>query len=236
MFFHGGGWIAGGARTTHRQHARRICLQTGARVVSVEYRLAPEHPFPAAYEDCLAVTEWCAAEAGAARLAVGGDSAGGQLAASVALACRDKGIDLAAQLLIVPVIDAAGGYADAAVNQTYPSRQENTEGYGLTTTGMRDFVLWYAGTELTADWRLSPLAADSHAGLAPAIIHTGGYDVLRDEGARYAEVLRAAGVPVRHRVWPSLNHGFMGLGGVSATAERAAARACRDLAEVLASR
>jgi acetyl esterase len=240
VFFHGGGWITGNPRTTHRQHARRLCVQAGARVVSVDYRLAPEHVFPAAFEDCLAVTRSCAAEAATARgssspLAVAGDSAGGQLAASVALACRDEGIALAAQLLIVPATDASGGYADPGVNGRYPSRRENAEGFGLTTAGMGEVVRWYgAGSGAHADWRLSPSAAESHGGLAPAIIYTSGYDVLRDEGAHYAEILRAAGVAVLHRLWPSLNHGFFGLGGVSQTADRAAEQACRDLAGVLA--
>lgn len=236
VYFHGGGWIAGSARSTHLQHARRICAQTGAVVVSVDYRLAPEHPFPAAFEDCLAVTKWCARNAalvGGGPLAVAGDSAGGQLAASVAIACRDERIPVAAQLLVVPVID--GGYTDSEGDSAYPSRVENAAGYGLTATGMRDFVHWYAGPDALPDWRLFPASAASHVGLAPAVVVTAGYDVLCDEGARYARLLASSGVEVRHRRWSTLNHGFFALGGVSDRADEAASTACDDLSELLRS-
>jgi acetyl esterase len=236
VYFHGGGWIAGSARSTHLQHARRICAETGAVVVSVDYRLAPEHPFPAAFEDCFEVTKWCARNAellGGGPLAVAGDSAGGQLAASVAIACRDEDISLAAQLLVVPVID--GGYIESDYDSAYPSRIENAAGYGLTTIGMRDFVHWYAGSDALPDWRLFPVSASSHAGLAPAVIVTAGYDVLCDEGARYAQLLAGSGIVVRHRRWSTLNHGFFALGGVSEHADEAASAACDDLSELLRS-
>jgi acetyl esterase len=230
MFFHGGGWIAGDL-DTHLQHMRRLAAETGSTVVGVDYRLAPEHPYPAAFDDCLAATLHVAG-APAGRLAVAGDSAGGQLAASVALACRDQGIPLAAQLLVVPVTDVLGGYADAGVNARYPSRQERAEGYGLTLAGMR----WFAGLYASPGdgWQVSPLRAPDLAGVAPAAVHTAGFDPLRDEGNAYAAALRAAGVPVVHREWPTLNHGFFGLGGVSATAERAARQAAADLRGLLA--
>ncbi|MFI6517699.1 alpha/beta hydrolase [Spirillospora sp. NPDC050679] len=229
VFFHGGGWIAGGM-DTHRQHMRRLAAETGWTVVGVDYRLAPEHPFPAAFEDCLAVAEHCAASE--ERVVVAGDSAGGQLAASVALACRDNGVPLAAQLLIVPVIDVLGGYADASVNALYPSREQRAEGYGLSLAGMRWFCELYAPGD-GKDWRVSPLHAADLAGVAPAVVHTAGYDVLRDEGAAYAAALREAGAEVVHREWPTLNHGYFGLGGVSAAAEEAARQAAADLRGLL---
>jgi acetyl esterase len=229
MFFHGGGWIAGDMRT-HLQHMRRLAVETGSTVVGVDYRLAPEHPFPAAFDDCLAATLHVAGTA-AGRTAVAGDSAGGQLAASVALACRDREVPLAAQLLVVPVTDVAGGYADPGVNARHPSRREREDGYGLTLVGMRRFAELYAPPG--DDWRVSPLRAADLAGVAPAAVHTAGFDPLRDEGGAYAAALRAAGVPVVHREWPALNHGFFGLGGVSATADRAARQAAADLRGLL---
>ncbi|OLT12584.1 hypothetical protein BJF79_21880 [Actinomadura sp. CNU-125] len=233
VFFHGGGWIAGDMRT-HRQHMRRLAAGTGWTVVGVDYRLAPEHPYPAAFDDCLAAALHVARAAGPdERIVVAGDSAGA-LAASVAIACRDAGTPLAAQLLIVPVTDVAGGYADADVNARYPSRAERADGYGLTLDGMR----WFAGLYEAPgdDWRVSPLRAPDLAGVAPAVVHTSGYDLLRDEGNAYADALRAAGVEVVHRVHPTLNHGFFGLGGVSPAAEKAAAQAVTDLHDLLRGR
>ncbi|MEV0666384.1 alpha/beta hydrolase [Actinomadura luteofluorescens] len=231
VFFHGGGWIAGDLRT-HRQHMRRLAAESGSTVVGVDYRLAPEHPFPAAFDDCVAAAVHVA-EAAPGRTAVAGDSAGGQLAASAAIACRDRGVPLAAQLLIVPVTDVAGGYADPDVNARYPSRAERAEGYGLTLDGMRWFSELYDPPAAGEGWQVSPLRAPGLAGVAPAVIHTAGFDVLRDEGDAYAAALRAAGVPVVHRRWPTLNHGFFGLGGVSATADRAVRQAGADLRAVL---
>ncbi|MFC4907938.1 alpha/beta hydrolase [Actinomadura gamaensis] len=229
VFCHGGGWIAGDTGT-HRQHMCRLAAGTGWTVAGVDYRLAPEHPFPAAFEDCLAVARHFAAAG--ERVVVAGDSAGGQLAASVALACRDEGVPLAAQLLIVPVVDVLGGYADPGVNASYPSRAERAEGYGLTLAGMRWFAELYAPGD-GQDWRVSPLRAADLSGVAPAVVHTAGYDVLRDEGAAYAAALRDAGVEVVHREWPTLNHGYFGLGGVSAAAEEAARQAAADLRGLL---
>ncbi|MCO5967396.1 alpha/beta hydrolase [Actinoallomurus soli] len=231
VFFHGGGWIAGDLRT-HLQHMRRLAVEAGATVIGVDYRLAPEHPFPAAFDDCLAATLHVAGGR-SGPLAVAGDSAGGQLAASVALACRDEGVELAGQLLVVPVTDVSGGYADPDVNARYPSRAERAEGYGLTMEGMRWFAELYRPPGRGDDWRVSPLRADDHTGAAPAVIHTAGFDPLRDEGDAYAVALRAAGVPVVHRQWATLNHGFFGLGGVSASADRAARQAATDLRALL---
>lgn len=238
VFFHGGGWIACGTNT-HAQHARRLCVETDAVVVSVDYRLAPEHPFPAAFEDCLAATRRVAAHiagfGGAPdRIVVAGDSAGGQLAASVAIACRDESLILAGQLLIVPATDLVGGYADDVLNARYPSRIENSQRYGLTTAGMAGFVRNYGVDPTACDWRASPLCAEDLTGVAPAIVYTSEFDVLRDEGAAYAQKLSDDGVQVVHRRWPTLAHGYFSLGGVSAAAELAARTAARDLKALLA--
>jgi acetyl esterase len=235
VYFHGGGWIAGGI-DTHLHHARRLSVESGAVVVSVDYRLAPEHRFPAAFDDCFAATCWVRENASTLggdpqRIVVAGDSAGAQLAASVAIACRDEGIGLAAQVLIAPVIDARGGYLDDTVSARYPSRAGNDNDFGLTIAAMAEYVDLYApGID---DWRVSPLLAATPAGLAPAIIHTAGFDVLRDEGCAYAARLRAGGVTVVHRNWSSLNHSFFGLGGVCGTADRAARTVAHDLASLL---
>jgi acetyl esterase len=211
---------------------RRLAVESGAAVIGVDYRLAPEHPFPAAFDDCLAATLHLAGTR-TGPLAVAGDSAGGQLAASVALACRDLGVRLAGQLLVVPVTDVTGGYADPDVNARYPSRAERAGGYGLTMAGMRWFAELYRPPGRGDDRRVSPLRAADLAGVAPAAVHTAGFDPLRDEGAAYAAALDAAGVPVVHRDWPTLNHGFFGLGGVSATAAQAASQAAADLRSLL---
>lgn len=238
VFCHGGGWIAGDL-DTHAQHARRLCVEGGAVVLAVDYRLAPEHRFPAAFDDCFAATVWAGEHAGElggdrGRLVVAGDSAGGQLAASVAIAMRDAGLPLAAQLLVSPVTDLLGGYADPAIDAGYPSRAGNAEGYGLTTAGMAEFVAWYGARAAGADWRASPLRAANLAGVAPAVIHAPGFDPLRDEGVAYARELAAAGVAVRHRLWPTLNHSYFALGGVSPAAEWAARQASVDLRDLLA--
>ncbi|ROO85717.1 acetyl esterase [Actinocorallia herbida] len=235
VYLHGGGWIAGGT-DTHAQHVRRLCVEASAVVVSVDYRLAPEHVFPAAFDDALAATRWAhahLAELGGdpARVVVAGDSAGAQLAASAALACRDTATPLAAQLLIVPVTDLLGGYTDHEVNALYPSRA--LEGYGLTTPAMADFTRAYGVDPAAPDWRSSPLRAADLSGAAPAVVHTAGFDPLRDEGAAYARRLTASGVRVIERRWPTLNHGYFSLGGVSAAAETAARTAARDLTDLL---
>src|SRR6202012_5438372 len=134
-FFHGGGWVIGDL-DTHRAGAERLCAQLGAVVVAVDYRRAPEHPFPAAFDDCLAATREIGRrldEFGRAGLVLAGDSAGGQLGISVAMACRAAGPPVAAALLLYPVTDVRGRYRDTGVNATYPSRRIRAEGYGLRT-------------------------------------------------------------------------------------------------------
>lgn len=238
VFFHGGGWVAGDIETHDRQ-ARLLAIETGAAVVSVDYRRPPEVRFPGAFEDAFAatrdVTERIAEFGGdGRRIGVAGDSAGGNLAAVTAIACRDAGIKLAAQLLVYPVTDAAGNFADANENARFPSRIENAEGYFLTRAVME----WFCGHYLEdkahgTDWRASPLRAKNLAGLAPAVVTTAWFDPLRDEGKAYADALIAAGVPTKYHDGAGLIHGYFGLGDVSETARGEAQRARADFKALL---
>ena len=238
VFFHGGGWVAGDLETHDRQ-ARNLAIETGAVVVSVDYRRPPEIRFPGAFEDAFAAVRDVAeriAEFGgdARRLGVAGDSAGGNLAATSALACRDAGIDLAAQLLVYPVTDAFGHYADTNENLRFPSRAENAEGYFLSRAVMEWFCGHYLASKVDgADWRVSPLRAKDHAGLAPAIVTTAWFDPLRDEGAAYALALESADVPVKHYTGEGLIHGYFGLGDASLVAKAEAQRARADFKALL---
>src|SRR6201998_589578 len=177
VFFHGGGWVAGDLETHDRQ-ARYLAIETGAVVISVDYRRPPETRFPGAFEDAFAAVRDISERLGACgddanRLCCAGDSAGGNLAATTAIACRDAGIKLAAQLLVYPVIDALGSYADGREDARFPSRTENAEGYFPSSAVMQ----WFCGHYLAApaqgaDWRVSPLRVKDLAGVAPAIVCT----------------------------------------------------------------
>ena len=226
VFFHGGGWVIGDL-DTHDVLCRQFANGARCAVFSVEYRLAPEAPFPAAVEDCVAATRYVAEQARALgadprRIAVGGDSAGGNLAAVVSLAARDSaGPALCFQLLIYPVTDQRCGL---------PSHQRNAEGYLLT----RRAIEYFRGHYLphAADWqdsRASPLLAASLAGLPPACLITAGYDPLVDEGRAYAERLAREGVSTIHRDYPQMIHGFMLMGGVIDAANTAVADCCAVL-------
>ncbi|QPF88867.1 alpha/beta hydrolase [Bradyrhizobium commune] len=238
VFFHGGGWVAGDL-DTHDRQARWLAIETGAVVVSVDYRRPPETRFPGAFEDAFAASSDIfnrVAEFGGdtQRLGVAGDSAGGNLAAATAIACRDAGIKLAAQLLVYPVTDVVGRYADPRENARYPSRTDNADGYFLSRAVME----WFAGHYLAdpgqaADWRVSPLRAASLSGLAPAIVTTAWFDPLRDEGAAYARALEAAGVRVKHHEGAGLIHGYFGLGEASEVARAEAQRARTDFKALL---
>jgi acetyl esterase len=238
VFFHGGGWVAGDLETHDRQ-ARLLAIETGAVVVSVDYRRPPETRFPGAFEDGFAAMKDVVdriAEFGGdkSRVGVAGDSAGGNLAATVAIACRDAVIPLAAQLLVYPVIDVAGNYADAKENARFPSRAENAEGYFLSRAVMEWFAGHYLGdTRRGADWRVSPLRATSLAGLAPAVVCTAWFDPLRDEGKAYADALKAAGVATRYHPGAGLIHGYFGLGEASETARLESRRARADFKALL---
>jgi acetyl esterase len=238
VFFHGGGWVAGDLETHDRQ-ARLLVIETGAVVISVDYRRPPETRFPGAFEDAFSATKDIVARLAefggdAKRIGVAGDSAGGNLAATVAIACRDAGIKLAAQLLVYPVTDVAGNYADSKENARFPSRSENADGYFLSRAVME----WFSGHYLEdkshgSDWRVSPLRAKSLAGLAPAIVTTAWFDPLRDEGKAYADALAAAGVATKYYDGPGLIHGYFGLGEASEMARKEAQRARADFKALL---
>jgi acetyl esterase len=238
VFYHGGGWVAGDLETHDRQ-ARLLVIETGAVVISVDYRRPPETRFPGAHEDAFSALKDVIARISefggdASRIGVAGDSAGGNLAATVAIACRDAGIKLAAQLLVYPVTDVAGNYADVGENARFPSRHENAEGYFLSRAVME----WFAGHYLEdqkhgSDWRVSPLRARNLAGLAPAVVTTAWFDPLRDEGKAYADALAAAGVSTRYYDGPGLIHGYFGLGEASEIAKQEAQRARADFKVLL---
>lgn len=207
VFFRGGGFVIGTLDTSD-EACRQWAHQSGCLVVSVDYRSAPDHKFPAAAEDAYQATRWVAdhaAELGgdASRLAVGGMSAGGNLAAVTSLMARDKGTpDIKFQVLCVPVLD---------YNFDTPSYYANADGYGLTAGSMK----WFWGHYLAnpsdgANPYACPLRAADLSGLPPAFVMTAEYDPLHDEGAAYAEKLRAAGIPVEHRNYEGFIHGFLG--------------------------
>jgi acetyl esterase len=226
VYYHGGGWVIGDL-DTHDVACRQ--LSNGARCVvfSVEYRLAPEARFPAAVDDCVAVTRHIAAQAAElgidpARIAVGGDSAGGNLAAVVCIDARDSGKAMPClQLLVYPATDQRAGQA---------SHVRNADGYLLTRKVMDYFRDHYLPREADwLDWRASPLLATSLAGLPPAYVLTAGYDPLVDEGREYAERLAAEGVKTQYKDYPDMVHGFLLMGGVLDTANEAMAGCCAAL-------
>ncbi len=231
VLFHGGGWVIGDL-DTHDNMARSICRDCTAVVVSVDYRLAPEAPFPAAVEDAVAATRWVGERladfGGDPRLAVAGDSAGGNLAAVVAQQLRDSGGPaLAGQLLVYPATDVTGDYA---------SRTENAEGYFLDLPTMLWFMEHYADEAAAhEDPRLSPLRATDLSGLPPAVVVTAEYDPLRDEGEAYAAALSQAGVRVDVRRFDGMIHGFFDMGTFSPGAQAAIDEACTMFAKLLAS-
>jgi acetyl esterase len=206
VYFHGGGWVIGDLETVDKP-LRSLALRSGVVVLSVDYRLAPEHVYPAAFDDSYAATVWAAqhaAELGAdpAQVVVGGDSAGGNLAAAVALAARDRGgPQLAGQLLIYPVTD---------FDFTTRSYEDNGEGYLLQRATMQWFWAHYLGAaDLGKDPYAAPLRADNLVGLPPAFVMTCEFDPLRDEGEAYAARLRDAGVAVSARRYDGMLHGFL---------------------------
>jgi acetyl esterase/lipase len=232
VYFHGGGWTIGDL-DTHDIVCREFANLARCAVASVDYRLAPEHKFPAAVEDAIAATHWIGSMAGTlgldpARVAVGGDSAGGNLAAVVAITLRDAGgPPLAMQVLIYPATDMS---ADRE------SHLKFAEGYLLT----RESILWFVanylrGPEDAVDWRASPLRVRDLAGVAPAYVVTAGFDPLRDEGQAYADRLHEAGVPVTYECFEGMIHGFVTMGGVIAAAHHAINRAAMGLRHAFAS-
>jgi acetyl esterase len=208
VFYHGGGWVIGDL-DSHDVVCRKLADEGELIVISVDYRLAPEHKFPAAVDDAIEAAKWIAANAkrlgiDASRLMVGGDSAGGNLAAVVAIAARDgNGPAIAGQLLIYPATDFA---------MAHPSHSEPETSLLLTHSVIRWFSNHYLGDADINDWRASPARAKTLAGLPPAYVLTAGADPLRDEGDEYARRLKEAGVPVTHRTFPGQFHGFFTMG------------------------
>lgn len=207
-FFHGGGWVIGDL-DTHDNMCRDICRGAQAVVVAVDYRLAPEHPFPAGIEDAVAAAKWVVAHAkelgGNEQVGVAGDSAGGNFSAVVAQQLRDAGIALTAQLLIYPAVD----HATAA----YPSITQNAKGYFLEMETMVWFYQHYAGGfGNPMDVRLAPLQNTNLAGLPPAVVVTAEFDPLRDSGEAYAKALQAAGGQAEYIAGPGMIHGFFDMG------------------------
>ena len=233
VYFHGGGYVIGDL-DTHDTLCRELCNGSGVTLVSVDYRLAPEHRYPTAFDDCLAATRWISANAAAlgvdaTRLAVGGDSAGGNLAATVALAARD-GVDgptvpIAFQLLIYPGID---------MNARHASHRTNGSGYLLTKDTIAYFYSHYFTDPAQYDeWRASPILHHDHAGLPRALILTAGYDPLRDEGLDYARVLADAGTRVSYVCFERQIHGFITMGKVLDEANTAVTLCAAELARVM---
>jgi len=233
VYFHGGGFVIGDL-DTHDVVCRQLANGARCAVFSVDYRLAPEARFPAAVDDCFAATQWVAAQAKAlgvdpARIAVGGDSAGGELSAVVALAARDAGGPaLCFQLLVYPATDQRMGF---------PSIEKNGEGYLLTKKAMEYFRGHYIPTESDwLDWRASPYLAKSLAGLPPAYLLTAGFDPLIDEGHAYAERLAKEGVAVEYKEYPDMVHGFLLFGGALDTANAAVDACCAALRKAFGGR
>jgi acetyl esterase len=229
VYFFGGGWTLGGIDTSDGV-CRALANAAGCLVVTPGYRLAPEHPFPSAVDDCLAAVSWVEENADAlaadpARIAVGGDSAGGNLAAVVAQQATDRGLRLAAQLLVYP---------NTCFRSDTDSLRDNDDRWMFN----RHSVDWYwrnylPDPDLGLDPRVSPLLAPDLSGLPPALVLTAEYDPLRDEGERYAERMLAAGVPVELTRYDGMAHGFFTMSGVLPDARRAVAQAARYLRTAL---
>jgi acetyl esterase len=230
VYFHGGGWTIGDL-DTHDTLCRELANGSGCALVSIDYRLGPEHRFPAAVDDAIAATRAVALQSAAlgidaTRLAVGGDSAGGNLAAVVALAARDAGdLPLAFQLLIYPATD---------LHHDAPSHTRNGQGLLLTTENIH----WFRGNYLAMqeqrdDWRASPLRATDHSRLPPALMLTAGFDPLVDEGRDYADRMAAAGSVVTSVCFERQVHGFITMGRVIPEARSAVALCAAELRRVL---
>lgn len=208
VFFHGGGWVIGDL-DSHDVVCRTLADEGQLMVISIDYRLAPEHKFPAAVDDAIAATDWISRNAhrlgiDAARMIVGGDSAGGNLAAVVAINAREAGPKIAGQMLIYPATD---------FSMSHPSHSEPETDALLTHSVIRWFRDHYLNDLSDGqDWRASPACIDSLSGLPPAFVLTAGADPLRDEGDEFAKRLGDAGVPIVHRTYPGQFHGFITMG------------------------
>lgn len=227
---HGGGFVLGSLDQADWL-CSNVAATVGAVVVSIDYRLAPAHPWPAAAEDCYAVLVDIAARAAdlgvdARRLAVMGDSAGGNLAAVVTLMARDRsGPAIACQMLLYPATDLTLGS---------PSIQENADAPILTREDMLAFRTHYLGAQDPADPYVSPLLAPNHRGLPPALVQVAEHDPIRDDGLRYAVALQAAGVPVRTTTYVGMPHGYLAFPNLCRSAPQALAEVCAELSAALA--
>lgn len=224
VYFHGGGWVLGSIET-HDALCRRLCSQSAAAVISVDYRLAPEHPFPAPLNDCFTATSYIYQHArqlglDSDRIVVAGDSAGGNLAAAVALKARDEsGPPLLAQVLIYPALNSDG---DSASYSMF------ADGFGLTQAGMQWFWEQYLGDHGASAYA-SPSKATSLEGLPATLLVTAQYDVLRDEGETYAQRLDKAGVQIWQRRYDGVVHGFIHFAGVFDRGQQATAEIAIEL-------
>jgi len=229
VYYHGGGWVLG-SLDSHDRGVRALTKATGCVSVSVDYRLAPENPFPAAVSDCLVALEWVSQNAGKFggdpnRIAVGGDSAGGNLAAVTAIAARESGPGLAFQLLIYPVVDS---------DLTRDSYKTFANAPMLPGDRMTYFWEQYVPDPgRRTDWRCAPLRAQDHTGLPPALVIGAGLDPLVDEGRAYAEKLRSSGVSVEYKVFPRMTHAFFQAPGLLDDARTAADLAASALRAAL---
>ncbi len=229
LFMHGGGFTIGSLET-HDSLCRQLAAQSGAAVVAIDYRLAPEHRFPTAVDDAWAAMRWLAGEGATmlaldGRVAVGGDSAGGTLAAVCALHARDIGLPLAAQLLITPGTTA---FADTESHRRF------AEGFLLDAANIEWFFGQYIDREHRSDWRFAPLEADELHGVAPACVILAECDPLVDEGIAYADCLRLAGVPVELELYRGVTHDFIKMGRVLDEAHHAQAACAAALRKAFA--
>ncbi len=230
VYFHGGGWVIGDL-DTHDTLCRQLANTSGCAVLAVDYRMGPEHRFPCAVDDCLAATRWCRDHAAGLgldreRMAVGGDSAGGNLAAVVAIAARNDGdLPLRFQLLIYPATD---------MRCLAPSHARNGQGYLLTSDSIAYFHDHYIDDRAhDTDWRASPLLCEKLDGLPEALVLTAGYDPLRDEGLMYSQRLSEAGNRVCHICFERQIHGFITMGRVIDEANAAVVLCAAQLAQAL---
>ncbi|MBX5893052.1 alpha/beta hydrolase [Pseudomonas aeruginosa] len=228
-FFHGGGFVFGDL-DTHDNVCREICRGSQVVVVSVAYRLAPEHPFPAAVDDAIAATQWVVDHAidlgGNHLVAVAGDSAGGNLSAVVAQAFKVAETELAGQFLIYPATDIPSA--------RHLSWRQNSTGYLLDRPLIEWFLRHYSGGERSLeDPRIAPIHGSNFSGLCPAVIVTAQFDPLRDVGLAYGEMLRAARVPLHVEQCKGLIHGFFEMGQISPEAQSAIERSCKRFGEVI---
>ncbi len=230
VYIHGGGWTIGDL-DTHDVPCRQLANASGAAVLAVDYRMGPEHRFPAAVDDCLAAIRWARAQAAtlrvdARRIAVGGDSAGGNLAAVAAIAERNAGTPLVFQLLIYPATD---------MRALAPSHLANAQGYLLTADSIRYYRGHYVPDEAAwSDWRVSPLLAPDLTRLPPALVITAGFDPLRDEGRQYADALSAAGNTCEYVCFERQVHGFFAMTKAIPEGEMAVALAAAALRRAFA--